>query len=119
MEAASPVASSDDVMYEPEKKQANRGRGEDDAVAAAQAQGPTGSSAVSRNLSSLPFPFLPQRAIAGLGGPTCAAGSQAWEAHLPTPWDRMGRPKMQPSIVPCELLQREAAQGGRAWDRRR
>jgi len=34
-EAASPVASSDDVMSEPEKKQANRGRGEDDAVAAA------------------------------------------------------------------------------------
>ena len=76
-EAASPVASSDDVVSEPEKKQANRGRGEDDAVAAAQAQGP-GGSAVSRNLSSLPFPFLPQRAITGLGGPTCAAGAQAW-----------------------------------------
>ena len=73
MEAASPVASSDDVMSEPEKKQANRGRGEDDAVAAAQAQGPAGSSAASRNLSS-----LPRRAIVGLGGPTCAAGSQAW-----------------------------------------
>jgi len=59
MEAASPVASSDDVVSEPERKQANRGRGEDDAVAAAQAQGPAGSSAASRNLSSLPFPSLP------------------------------------------------------------
>ena len=56
MEAASLVASSNDVVSEPEKKQANRGRGEDDAVAVAQAQGPTGSSAASRNLSSLPFP---------------------------------------------------------------
>ena len=68
-EAASLVASSDDIVSEPEKKQANRGRGEDDAVAAAQAQGPAGSSAASRNLSS-----LPRRAIVGLGGPTCAAG---------------------------------------------
>ena len=72
-EVASLVASSDDVVSEPKKKQANRGQGEDDAVAAAQAQGPAGSSAASRNLSS-----LPRRAIAGLGGPTCAAGSQAW-----------------------------------------